>query len=377
MQQEINTLQTQINSLDAQLAAPGINSATQSALLQERSTLISQQAGLQDQLQNNQAQAATTITPTVLTPATVPASPTGTSPVKLGLLGLGAGLAVGIVLALLFEYLDDSILTSEHLEAELNGEVRLLGTVPEYRWRKRPGSPNVITLADTSSMVAESYRGLRTALHFAGADKPGSVLQVVAPTSGEGASTTAANLAVLIARAGQWVVLIDANLRHPRLNELFGLDNTIGLTNVLRGDAPLAEATKPVPVPGLDRVSLLPAGPPVHGASELLASPRTEAIVRALQDGGATVILDCPPLLAASDGLALAESANAVLLVTSARGGTRRRIRRAVALLRQANAPVVGAVLNRAGKSSVSEYETNGKVPGPLDLKPLPQVIQA
>jgi capsular exopolysaccharide synthesis family protein len=295
------------------------------------------------------------VTPVVLTPATTPSAPASTSLFRTGLLGLGIGLLVGIILALLFEYLDDSILSRDQLEDELGGDVRVFGTVPEYRCRRRFGSSMVITMGDTSSTVAEAYRGVRTALHFAGADAPGAVIEVVAPTEGEGATITAANLAVLIARAGGWAVLVDANLRHPTLHELFEIDNTVGLTSVLQGTAQLAPATQAAP--GMGRVSVLPAGPLVANASELVASSRMAAVLQALRDGGATVIIDCPPLLASSDGVVIAGSATAVMLVTSARGGTRRRIRRAIGLLRQTSAPLVGVILNRAGKGSGIEWE--------------------
>jgi capsular exopolysaccharide synthesis family protein len=353
--QQLNAAEQALSAVDAELVLPK-STELQSQLLQQQSVLIGQEAGLQGQLQQAQAQAAsTTVTPVVLTPAVVPTTPTGSSLSRAGLLGLGIGLLVGVLLALLFEYLDDSILTRDQLEDELGADVRVFGTVPEYRCRRHFGSSQVITIGDTSSTVAEAYRGVRTALHFAGADTPGSVIEVIAPTAGEGATTTASNLAVLIARAGCWAVLVDANLRHPRLHELFEADNTVGLTSVLHGAAQLAEATRAVP--GLERVSILPAGPIVPNASELVASPRMAAVVQALRDGGATVIIDCPPLLASSDGVVIAGTANAVLLVTSARGGTRRRIRRAIDQLRQTSAPLVGVILNRAGKGSGIEWE--------------------
>jgi capsular exopolysaccharide synthesis family protein len=273
------------------------------------------------------------------------------------ILGGAAGLLVGILLAFLFEYLDDSIRATEHVQEELAEQLVMLGAVPEFPRRADASPLAVAGLRERTSALIEPYRAIRTALHFVGADGPGSLIEVIAPTTGEGATTTAANLAVLLARAGRAVALVDANLRSPGVHSLFGLDNRIGLTSIMIGDVELHDAV--CTVQGPDKLVVLPAGPEPPNPSELIASPRFAAVLQSLCDDGATVVVDCPPLLSASDGLVVGASARAVVLVTSARTGSRKRVRRAVALLRQANAPLVGVVLNRAGKHAVG-YETSG-----------------
>ena len=140
-----------------------------------------------------------------------------------------------------------------------------------------------------------------------------------------------------MARAGHRVVLVDADLRRPRLHELFGLGGRVGLSSLIIGEAPIVEALQPVR--GLSSLSVIPAGPKPPNPSELLSSSRFTEVMSALRDSGFTVVVDCPPMLEASDGVVVAASASAVILVTSARTGSRRRIRRAVSLLVRANAP--------------------------------------
>lgn len=359
LEQQIATLQQQINQLDGQLQSLPTTGSVQAEVQTRRNSLVDQQSALQAQI--NQAEAQTpgaTLAPAILTAAVPPSKPTGTSLPQAGIEGLGAGLLVGVALAFLFEYLDDSITVREQLEAELGGEVPVLGSIPEWTRRRDVRAPAVPALAEPTSAAAESYRALRTSLHFTGADAPGSLIEVVASSTGEGSSSIASNLAVLMARAGRRVVLVDADLRRPRLHRYFGLDNRVGLTSVLIGDVPLSEALQTVP--GLDRLAVLPAGPVPPNPSELLASPAFSESMSSLKEKGAAVIVDTAPLLAVSDGLVVAAIAKAVVLVTSARDGKRKRIRRAVSLLQQSNAPLVGAVLNRTGKLEVL-YGTGGE----------------
>lgn len=351
IQRQIQSLEQQIASLNADIAFGGPNSnaeATNSAL---RNALLGQQVALQSQLeQAQQAAAADTLVPTVVTPATVPTDPVGTTVARTVITGLGAGLLLGVLLAFLFEYLDDSITTREDLESELSGQAVVIGAIPELA-RRRNDRAGVVALGDVRSSAVEAYRTVRTTLQFVGMDGEGNVVQVAAPTRGEGATTTAANLAVLMARAGRRVVLVDADLRHPRLHEQFGVANRIGLTSLLIGDAATVEALQPVPE--LESLVVMPVGPLPPNPSELLTSPRFGEVIGRLRDSGVTVVIDSPPVLEASEGMVVAAASNATVLVTSVRTGSRRRLRRALTLLGRAGTPYVGVVLNRTGKEEV------------------------
>ena len=349
IQQQIASLQQQINSLNADISFGGSTNSAEATNVALRNALLGQQVALQSQVQQAQQQAAANaLVPTVVTPATVPTAPVGTGVVRAGLVGFGAGLLIGVLLAFLFEYLDDSITTREELESVLPGQV-VIGSIPELA-RRRYGVANVVAMGDVRSAAVEAYRTVRTTLQFVGVDAEGNVVQVTAPTRGEGATTTAANLAVLMARAGRRVVLVDADLQHPRLHELFGVADRIGLTSLLIGDATTVEALQPVPE--LESLVVLPAGPRPPNPSELLTSPQFGKVIGRLRDSGVTVVIDSPPVLEGSDGMVVAAASNAAVLVTSVRTGSGRRLRRSLALLDRAGAPYVGVVLNRAGKEA-------------------------
>ena len=351
IQRQIQSLQQQIASLNADIAFGGPASNAEATNVALRNALLGQQVSLQSQLQQaQQAAAADTVVPTVVAPASVPTDPIGTSVVRTVLTGLGAGLLLGVLLALLFEYFDDSITTREDLESELSGQAVVIGAIPELA-RRRNDVAGVVARGDVRSSAVDAYRTVRTTLQFVGKDGEGNVVQVAAPTRGEGATTTAANLAVLMARAGRRVVLVDADLRHPRLHEQFGVANRIGLTSLLIGDAATVEALQPVP--GLESLVVMPVGPLPPNPSELLTSLRFGEVIGRLRESGVTVVIDSPPVLEASDGLVVAAASNATVLVTSARTGSQRRLRRALALLDGAGAPYVGVVLNRSGKEGV------------------------
>ncbi|MGO9857650.1 MAG: polysaccharide biosynthesis tyrosine autokinase [Acidimicrobiales bacterium] len=351
IQRQIQSLQQQITSLNAQIAFGGPTSNAEATNVALRNALLGQQVSLQSELQQaQQAAAAAALVPAVVSPAAVPTDPIGLSVTRAVLIGIGAGLLLGVLLAFLFEYLDDSITTRDDLESELSGQVVVIGAIPELA-RRRNDVAGVVARGDVRSSAVEAYRTVRTTLQFVGVDGEGNVVQVAAPTRGEGATTTAANLAVLMARAGRRVVLVDADLRHPRLHELFGVANRVGLTSLLIGDAATVEALQPVPE--LESLVVMPVGPLPPNPSELLTSPRFGEVIGRLRDSGVTVVIDSPPVLEASDGMVVAAVSSATVLVTSVRTGSRRRLRRALTLLERAGTPYVGVVLNRAGKEGV------------------------
>jgi non-specific protein-tyrosine kinase len=346
LQSQINSLQTQIDALTARLNAAPVGS-NQQIVEDRRSALLEEQLSLQEQVAQAQAQAgAANLSPSVLSKAEG-ATQLGTSRAKVLALGIGAGLVVGLALAFLFEFLDDSIGNVEEAELELGPGVPVLGTVPPLAGKN---VSTLVGLREPGSAAAESYRKIRTALHFLGRDAAGATLQFVSPTQGEGATTTAANLAVLLARAGLEVVLVDANLRRPRLEELFGLRSSVGLTSVIIGDVPLEAALQPVPT--VESLSVLTAGPIPPNPSELVGSRHFAEVMSSLQTGRRCIVVDSAPLLSFSDGLFVASTVQAVVLVTSAKGSSRRRLRRALQQLQKAEAPLVGVVLNRAGRAS-------------------------
>jgi polysaccharide biosynthesis transport protein len=172
----------------------------------------------------------------VIRPAEVPSHPFEPMIARNAALALVVGLVLGVGAAFLLEYLDTSLRTDDDL-ATASGGLPVLATVPELSSWKANDAPHLATIEDPSSAQSESYRALRTAVQFLGLDRTIKTIALTSPGPGEGKSTTAANLAIICARAGQRVVLVDCDLRKPRVHEFFRLDNQRGFTTVLLGES--------------------------------------------------------------------------------------------------------------------------------------------
>lgn len=201
----------------------------------------------------------------------------------------------------------------------------------------------IITISEPRSPISEAYRTLRTNLDFAGLAKTLKTLVVTSAGVNEGKSTTLANLAVVTAQAGRKVILVDADLRRPRLHQIFGLDNEKGLTTVMMDDNALI--TPPLQETGVEGLWLLPSGPLPPNPAELMGSRRMEEAIAKLVERADQVFFDTPPVVAVTDAAVLATKVDGVLLVISA-GKTRREYARtAVQRLQQINARLIGTVL--------------------------------
>ena len=201
----------------------------------------------------------------------------------------------------------------------------------------------LITISEPRSPISEAYRTLRTNLDFAGLDRALKTLVVTSAGVGEGKSTTLSNLAVVSAQTGRKVILVGADLRRPRLHQIFGLDNQAGLTTMLMDDSSLA--TPPLQESGIEGMRILTSGPLPPNPAELMGSRRMEEVIAALAEWADQVFFDAPPVVAVTDAAVLATKVDGVLLVVSA-GKTRREYARtAVQRLEQINARLVGTVL--------------------------------
>lgn len=345
---KIADLQKQIDAQSAQVdqspnAKPSPAQSTANTRINE---LLQQQSFLKQKLDNLQIQQGLNNGGAELVAsATTPISPVRPTPRRTGIVALFVGLMFGVGLAFLFEYLDDSIKHQEDLVRALGPAIPVLGLVPLIPWRNKAES-HVISIEEPDSLAAESYRSIRTSIQFMSFDKALRTLQVTSPSAAEGKTTTLTNLAVVLARADQNVIIVDCDLRRPRIHTFFGLSNSIGFTSVMLGDVPLSVALQRVP--GQPNLRLLASGPIPPNPSELLASPRTHEIFTTLQSEGAIVLIDTPPVLPVTDATVVAANVDATLLVTSVGSTTRKHVHRALDLLGRIEAPLVGAVLNQA-----------------------------
>ncbi len=207
---------------------------------------------------------------------------------------------------------------------------------------------NLITLTDPRSPVAEAYRTLRTNLSFYSLDHPIRSLVVTSPMPDEGKSTTVANLAVTMAQSGRRTILVDCDLRRPRLHTLFGLPGEPGLTNLA-----LAETTQPpLQKTAVENLLLLASGPKPPNPADLLGSKMIDRVIETLMEQADIILFDAPPVLAVTDATVLGAKVDGVLLVVTA-GKTRRdHATRAKQILETANVRIIGATLTNAPKDT-------------------------
>jgi succinoglycan biosynthesis transport protein ExoP len=283
---------------------------------------------------------------TLVTPAYLPSVPVA-RPVWIDLgIGLILGLLLGVGTALVRDRMSDRVRGRDDFE-RISG-VTVLATVPRTRRPRGADADRPVLLRAPESPAAESYRYLRSRLQpLLG---PGEATILVASAhEGEGRSTTAANLALALALAGRDVILVDADLRRPRLHTLFGVPDADGLTSLLTGDSLLADTLQDGPVP---RLRLITAGPGADAAADLLESPRLASVLRAVRRQCDVVVLDSAAVLSVSDAIALAAVSDHVLLVGDYRRTTRGALARALTELGEVVHGNVSGVLVNAPKSA-------------------------
>jgi polysaccharide biosynthesis transport protein len=334
-------LQERMTDLDAEIASLGVGDERRIASLEAQRQRYGE---LLDSLllsaELAQGSGAQVIRPAEL--ADGPFEPTTTRNVVLALV---VGLVLGVGAAFLIEYLDTSLRTEDDLQAA-SGGLATLAVVPELTTWKSGDQPHLITREQPQSPSSEAYRALRTSVQFLGIDRTIGTIGFTSASPGDGKTTTAANLAVACARAGQRVVLVDCDLRKPRVHEFFGLSNAMGFTTVLLGEASLETAAHRIAdEPGL---VVITSGPVPPDPSELLSGKRARSLVSAVAAQADLVIIDSPPVLAVADPLVVAGMVDGMILVASAGRSARDDIGRAVEQLQLVEAPMLGTVLNRS-----------------------------
>lgn len=265
------------------------------------------------------------------------------------LMGLAVGAFLGIAVALGLEALDNTLKTQEQVEALLG--VPVLGLVPMLDGRKRNRSEpaakkhrDLVIIEEPRSSVAEAYRSIRTNLLFIAPDKPPRCIVVTSPGPEEGKTTTALSLAVTMAMAGTKTLLVDTDLRKPRLHRSFGLENTVGVSSVVVGEVSLEKAVRQTSVSNLD---ILTCGPIPPNPAELLHASRFKQLVESLLERYDRVILDSPPTSAVTDPAVIGNLVDGTLMVVRAGKTVREAALHAFRQLTDARCNVLGVVINR------------------------------
>jgi capsular exopolysaccharide synthesis family protein len=269
--------------------------------------------------------------------AQLPSAPFTPDYRKAALMGAGVGFALAAGLILLRRLLDRRIRTVSDVEEATGGSV--VGVIPkvdELAHQNRGVEGDL-------GRAAEAFRQLRTNLRFVDVDKPPRRIVITSALPGEGKSTVSANLARLVARTGEKVVLIDADLRRPTMADTFAIDGHVGLTQVVAGDVAVSEALVESGIPNL---RLLPAGRIPPNPSELLGSDRMRALIDTLALDH-LVLLDAPPLLPVTDAGLLAAICDGALLVQAAGKTQIEHSQHCRRILDQVGGRLLGVVLNK------------------------------
>ena len=259
-----------------------------------------------------------------------------------------SGCMIACVLAFLLEYLSDSLENADDVREALS--LPSLGTIPFVRsWQKdghvRGGSRK-------KWPVAEAFRILRTNIQFANVDRTLRTLLVTSSVPGEGKTSVVANLGMVMAQDGRRVLLVDADLRRSHLHRVLGVPNLTGLTSLLLNEVDLQGCIVETDIPNL---YVLPSGPAPPNPSELLGSQRMAQLIERLRSFADVVLFDVPPVLACADAMVLATKTDGVVLVIDSRSTRRGAATRALEMLRNVEAKVLGGVLNKVHARS-SEY---------------------
>lgn len=280
---------------------------------------------------------------TVIDVAGVPVEPHSPRMGKNVATASGVGLVLGLGLAFLLAYLDDIVRTPEMLEA-VTGLVSL-GAVPKVKESDLASldGPERVAEAHRWCPASEALRSVRTNLLLSSNVTRNQVFQVTSATAGEGKTTTAANLAILLAQPGLRVLLIDGDLRKPRLHKIFGVPRASGLSDVLRGNPKV----EPYPT-GVHNLFLLPAGDWVEDPAELLSSVNMEVLIESVSESYDYVIIDSPPVLPLTDAALVSSRVHGVIVVASAEETRKKSVADAVRRLQLVGAPLLGVVLNMA-----------------------------
>jgi len=345
-------LELQILAIDAQLKPLEAVTSPSANTTAEISALVSEEAALKGQL--SQFQVTGSETPggvEVVSPAVPPTSPSSPKRLRDGAIALVAGFVLGLGAEFAAEYFDDKVYTKDEAE-RLSVGVPVLAMVPLIRVWKKPRRPLLITKVDPFSTATEAYRTLRTSLQFAAPDTQLKTILITSASGAEGKTSTVANLGVVMANTGEKVIVVDCDLRRPRLAGFFGEDESTGFTSVLLGQEELKSAIRESPdTPGL---ALLGTGPIPPNPADLLASDRAAELFKQLAASYDAVLVDSPPVLPVADPLVIARYADAVLMVVMVGLTTRTQVERASELLAQVDARPAGIVLNKATRRSTN-----------------------
>ncbi|MEW6376857.1 MAG: polysaccharide biosynthesis tyrosine autokinase [Thermodesulfobacteriota bacterium] len=265
------------------------------------------------------------------------------------LLAAVVGLFLGVGLAFFFEYLDNTVKTPEEVEQLIR--LPSFGMVPEISYERKKRLERgasypveLVTFGHPKSILSEAYRNIRTSILLSFSEKPPKRIAITSPNPSEGKTTTVINTAIVLSQTGAQVLIIDGDMRHPRIHRILAEENGAGLSNFLSGNATLDSILKKTGVPNL---YFIPSGPIPPNPSELIGSSLFKEMMESLGNRFDHIILDSPPALGFADSIILSTSVDGVILVVLGGKTSRETLQRTKEILRQVNAKILGVVINR------------------------------
>ncbi|HKO97140.1 MAG TPA: polysaccharide biosynthesis tyrosine autokinase [Pyrinomonadaceae bacterium] len=307
-----------------------------------------------------------------------PIGPVGPNRTRTVFMSMFLALGLGVGLALFLEYLDDTVRSSEEVERVLH--LAALAVIPSAsgsvgrRLRAAPGAlqkrngngngnghlnPELLMNVDSHSPLAESYRQLRTSVLLSTAGRAPKSLLVTSSLPGEGKTTTAVNTAISLAQTGASVVIIDADMRRPRLRSIFGLSERAGLSSVLSSEVSPQDMMSMIAKDASTGLNVLTSGPIPPNPAELIGSDQMRRLITTLQGEFTHVVIDSPPITSFTDGVLIATMVDGVLLVVHGGKSSRKVVRRSRQLLMDVGAKIFGVVLNKVNLQTHDYYYYN------------------
>jgi len=317
----------------------------------------------------------------VLDYALVPDVPTGPQRLRSVLLALFSSLAAGVGLAIFLEYLNDSVRSTDDLERLLHlpalavipsvsgsSKRRLVASTRASERRNGHMAPELMMNPDAPAPLAEAYRHLRTSVLLSTAGRAPKSLLVTSGVPSEGKTTTAVNTALSLAQTGAKVLLVDADMRRPRVHSIFEIENQSGLSTILASDMNEAQILCIIFQHDPSGLYLLPSGTIPPNPAELLSSEQMVRLIAILESSFTHVVFDSPPIGSFTDGVVISTMVDGVLLVVHSGKTSRQAVRRARQLLSDVGSKIFGVILNNVSTRSQDYYyyrqyyqESNGR----------------
>ena len=299
------------------------------------------------ELETLESGTASAVKVTITAPPQISDEPAYPRPVRNVVIGALMGLFAGLGGAFLRARMDSTVKSPESVQ-QIAGTGLVGALVEDATLQDGPATDE-----GAYSETAEAYRQIRTNLQFIDVDNPAKVIVVTSSLPGEGKTTVAVNLAVVLAQSGVRVALIEADMRRPRVTRYLGMISGAGLSNVLSGAAYLDDVLQPY---GDGQLSVIAAGPVPPYPSEMLGSQQMRGLLDALREEYDYVILDAPPLLPVTDGAVLSVAADGAILVARHGVTTKAQLAQASSDLRRIDARLLGVILNRIPAKAASGY---------------------